>query len=266
MNTDFLIHEMANTYHGKRGEYLSSHLLGDFLENPKYYKQKVDGQVKDVDQTAYIEGRAVHTRILEGQQIFNDTYIIGGGPINKTTGKPYGTDSKAYKEWASEQTKELLTETQGELVKSLNETASQHSEAMDLLSVGVAEGVVRCEYMQIKCQIRIDWFNPEKGIVDLKTCKDLSWFESDAKRYNYPHQLAFYRSVLKSHTSIEFPVYMIAVEKKAPYRCGVWEVTREVLGIAQKENERAIERLIACRKTGEYKDGYETIRKFDLIK
>ena len=102
MNTDFLIHEMANTYHGKRGEYLSSHLLGDFRENPKYYKQKVDGQVKDVDQTAYIEGRAVHTRILEGQQIFNDTYIVGGGPINKTTGKPYGTDSKAYKEWASD--------------------------------------------------------------------------------------------------------------------------------------------------------------------
>jgi hypothetical protein len=55
--------------------------------------------------------------------------------------------------------------------------------AVDLLSEGVPEGVVRAEYCGVPCQSRMDWFDPHRGIADLKTCDDLMWFEADARRY-----------------------------------------------------------------------------------
>ena len=43
-NTDFIIHEPAESYHfrSRSGEYMSSHLLADFRESPAlYYKDIV---------------------------------------------------------------------------------------------------------------------------------------------------------------------------------------------------------------------------------
>ena len=62
-----------------------------------------------------------------------------------------------------------------------------------------------------------------------------------------------------------FPVYIIAVEKKAPYRAGVWKVSDDVLAIARAENEAAIAHLLRCREIGEWPSGYENTRVFDSI-
>ena len=48
------------------------------------------------------------------------------------------------------------------------ESVCKHNAAMGLLGDGVPEGVVRTNYQNIQCQIRMDWFYPEQGIVDLK--------------------------------------------------------------------------------------------------
>jgi len=55
------------------------------------------------------------------------------------------------------------------------------------------------------------------------------------------------------------------VEKREPFRCGVWRMGEEVLGIAQKDNENSIERLKGCRERDHYPTGYEEIRVFDWI-
>ena len=116
------------------------------------------------------------------------------------------------------------------------------------LAEGVAEGVVRAEYCGRQCQIRIDWLNVHQGIVDLKTVDELTWFEADAKRYGYVHQVAFYRAVLAQVIGVAMPVFFIAVEKKEPYRCGVWKVTEDSLLSAQQENEADISRLQRCEE------------------
>lgn len=118
-----------------------------------------------------------------------------------------------------------------------------HARAADLLHEGEAEGVVRVMYCDHPCQIRIDWFNAHQGIVDLKTCDDLTWFEADARRYGYAHQLAFYRAVLAQVIGIWMPAHLVAVEKREPYRAGVWRVEAQALAIAQQKNEAAIGRL-----------------------
>ena len=124
---------------------------------------------------------------------------------------------------------------------------------------------MRAEYRSVACQARLDWLNPERGIVDLKTCDNLDWLQSDARLYGYAHQLAFYRAILACVVGIVIPVYLIAVEKREPFRCGVWRMGEDVLGIAQKDNEEAIERLKACREQDYWPTGYEDIRTFDWM-
>jgi hypothetical protein len=261
-NLSFLILEPASVYHAKAGEYLSSHLLADFRRCPLLYHRKRCGLIQDEDRPAYLVGRAAHTVILEGLAVFHQTYAVGG-PVNPKTGLPYGSSTKAWAEWAEAQGKPVLTAEQYNLVMQMAEGVQQNAEAKKLLAEGVAEGVVRTEYCGVPCQIRMDWFNPQQGIVDLKSCDDLTWFEADARRYGYAHQLAFYRAVLAQVIGAWKPVYLIAVAKKEPYVCGVWRVGEDTLRIAQQENEAAIRRLRQCTALGNWPTDYEEVRLFE---
>lgn len=256
--------EPETTYHAMAKECLSSHQLAEFRRCPLLYHKRKLGLLADEDRPAYQVGRAAHKSILEGKAAFEKAYAVGG-PVNPKTGEPYGIRTKAYEEWAATQGKPVLSDEQADLVGRLTAGVQAHEVAKALLTSGTPEGVVRAEYRGIRSQIRVDWFNPAKGIVDLKTCDDLTWFEADARRHGYAHQLAFYRAVLAEAAGEKFPVYFVAVEKKEPYRCGVWRVGEEVLGIAQKENEIAIDRLKSCRESNTWETGYEAIRNFDWL-
>jgi hypothetical protein len=220
--------------------------------------------VPDEDRPAYLLGRAAHALILEGLEVFGNQFAVGG-PVNPTTGKPYGLYTKAYADWAAAQRKPVITDEQYDLIHNLRRAVRAHAVAVELLASGTAEGVVRTEYCGTACQIRMDWFDPQAGIVDLKTCDDLTWFEADARRYGYLHQLAFYRAVMNVAAGKTFPVNLIAVEKKEPFRCGVWLLDAGALDYAQKENEAAIERLKACQAANSWPTGYEERRVFDSI-
>lgn len=263
-NTDFLIHEPADEYHSKATDYLSSHQLADFRKCPLLYHRKRIGLIPDEDRPAYVVGRAAHTLILEGRQRFDDEYAVGG-PINPKTGTVYGSNTKAFAEWAKTQGKPVLTREQFDLLLRMHLGVSRNETAMGLLADGVAEAVVRAAYCGVDCQIRMDWFDPHRNIVDLKTCDDLTWFEADARRYGYVHQVSFYRAVLAQAIGVKMPVHLIAVEKKEPFRCGVWQVSNEVLGIAQRDNEQAIERLKRCEANDDWPTGYEESRVLDCV-
>jgi RNA polymerase sigma factor (sigma-70 family) len=262
---NFIVREPAEVYHAKTGEYLTSHLLADFRKCPLLYHRKREGLIRSSgDCPAYLVGRAAHTVILEGDDAFHQQYAVGG-PVNPQTGLPYGSGTKAWNEWAKEQGKDVLTDQQHALITSMAASVKRHAEAQQLLRQGIAEGVIRNAYCNVNCQIRMDWFDPHLGIADLKTCDDLTWFEADARRYGYVHQLAFYRAVLAQVIGLYVPVHLIAVEKKEPFRCGVWRLSPEVLASAQCENEQAIDRLKNCAESGSWPTGYEEPRLFDYL-
>lgn len=203
-------------------------------------------------------------RILEGHDAYAAAFALGG-PINPQTSKPYGATTQAFRAWAAAQARPVLSHEQVELIEQMACGVAMNNEAVDLLVDGRSEGVVRAEYCGTPCQIRIDWLNPHRGIVDLKTCDDLTWFEADAKRYGYPKQMAFYQAVLAQVLDGDMvPVHLIAIEKKEPFRCGVWRVTDDALTIARQENEAAIRRLLACRKDDHWPTGYEEVRMLNV--
>ena len=111
----------------------------------------------------------------------------------------------------------------------------------------------------------MDWFSPESGLVDLKTCDSLKWFEADCRRYGYIFQLAFYRAVIRVVTGVTVPIHIIAVEKNEPFASGVWQLTDDVLDTAERINEAALGRYKKCLYTGVWPTGYEDIRLIDSL-
>ena len=266
----------ADEYHrdARDGKYLSSHLLGDFRKCPLLYRQKMIGVIPPQDSAAYWMGRAVHSLVCEGRSAFDREFLVTDGPVNPKTGEPFGKLTRAYKDWAAAQTLMPVSTTDFGFMVKLQAAVYLHPIASRLLQDGWAEGTVRTQYRDEPVQIRVDYFNPnfldemtgEKGaIVDLKTCDTIDFFEADARRYGYIHQLAFYREVLRLASGTEFPVYIVAVEKKDPHRVGVWRLSSASLDAAKEANDRAIDRLRECRRIDEWPTGYEEMRVLDNL-
>ena len=264
MDTSIFLNESSEIYHGKAKDYLSSHQLIDFLKCPYLYNKKRLGLIPDLESQSFLLGRAAHSLVLEGRSKYESEFAIGG-PINPTTGRPFGNTTKKFLEWQELQQKPVLTFEQSQTIEAMNSAIRMNEYAAALLKTGHPEGVVRAKYCGLPCQIRLDWFNPEYGIIDLKTCDDLTWFESDARRFRYQNQMAFYQCVLDVAIEQLVPVYIIAVEKKEPFRCGVWQVTSETLLMARAENEAAIERLKAAQSSDTWITGYEELRMLSIV-
>ncbi len=255
--------EPAEEYHEKGREFLSSHQLIDFMNCPWLYRKKHLGLIEDADTPAMLIGRATHTRILEGRDVYKKTFALGG-PINPSTGKPFGATTKTFAEWAKVQGKPVLSHEQVELIERMASGVAMNAEAVDLLLYGRSEGVIRAEYCGMPCQIRIDWLHPHRGIVDLKTTADLTWFENDARRRRYHNQLAFYQAILATIIGEYVPIYIIAIEKQEPFRSGTWQISENTLDSARRENEAAIRRLRKAWKNDNWPTLYEQIRILDF--
>lgn len=261
-----LIREPADVYHAKATDHLSSHALADFRRCPALYRTKQLGLIPDRDSTAFLVGRAAHTLILEGRERYESEYAVGG-PVNPRTGQPFGSNTKAFAEWAERIGKPVLDDSQAALVEQMAASVREHLFARELLREGVAERVVRCELDGHRCQARIDWINPlpDCGLVDLKTCDRLDGFELDFRAFGYAHQLGFYRGLVQHATGVDLSVYVIAVEKREPHRCGVWQVATSVLDAAQRENREAMRELTRCRETGVWPTRFESLRLIDQL-
>lgn len=259
IDLDVLNAEPADEYHAKAGEYLSSHQLLDFMACPWLYRKKQLGMFTKQDSPALLLGRATHARILEGRDTYETQFAIGG-PINPRTQNPYGANTNAFREWAEAQGKPVLSHDNVELIEQMASGVAMNDEAVDLLLYGRSEGVIRTIYCETPCQARFDWIHPHRGIVDLKTTADLTWFENDAKRRGYHNQMAFYQAMLAQVIDQLVPVYLIGIEKIEPFRCGVWRVSDDTLAIARQENEEAIHRLRRAWEIDAFSTGYEIIR------
>jgi len=260
----FLIREPDAVYREQAATHLTSHELADFRRDPYLYHKRKLGLVAAEERPAFIVGRAAHVLVLEGRERFETEYAVGG-PLNPKTGEPFGRYTKTFEEWAAAQGKPVITTDDAALIHKLDESVHTHTLAMELLTSGIAEGVVRTTYMGMAAQARLDWVNPSRGLVDLKTCDHLTWFEGESRSYGYLHQMAFYRAVIFQTTGIVVPVFLIAVEKREPHRTGVFSLGPDVLNAAQKENEQAIERLVRCRAADHWPTGYEDLRTIDYL-
>ena len=263
--------EPEAVYHAQAGKYLSSHLLGTFSQCPALYHLMATKKYTRPDKDYYIIGRALHCLVLEGLEEYKARYIANS-PINLKTGKPYGSMTNVYGQWAEGQRAmglEIITPSQQDLVLQMAITVNEHKEIARILQEApLREKVMRTKYCEIECQIRMDALGEGVGIVDLKTCDRLNRLPYAARDYNYYGQLAFYRAVLGAadivpwakEMGLPIDVYLIAVEKQFPHRCGIWHVDKASLDEAQEDNEQLIKELKECQASNTWPTRYEDMR------
>jgi hypothetical protein len=263
-----LVVEPYETYASLRDTYLSSHSLATVLSNPLLYAWRKSGAALDQDSQAYAFGRAAHTHILEGYDRFLEEYAVGG-PINDRTGKPYGQDTRTWEEWLlSSGKKAAVSFADLEKITLMHNAVRGHPVASSILASGqpelTARGTLHSHGRSFQVQARCDWLDiGNSTLADLKTCHSLDEFEADALKYGYPFQLAFYAKVLGATCGIRHlsTVALIAVEKKEPYRVGVWRLSQETLTHAHGDVYAALGTLATCLETNTWPTGYEDIRE-----
>lgn len=229
----------VDEYEKARSKLMGSHMLETFAKSPRMCQNKMLSLLgKEPVKQAYEFGKAFHCFVLEGLTEFHNRYEIANGPINEKTGKPYGSDTKAYAEWLSslDQTgKQVVSDEDFSVIQEMAGSLEEMA-GVELLSNGLPEVAIRGTLHGVESQSRLDWWIPEQSIlVDLKTTEDLEWFENDFRKYKYGNQLAFYRGMAAGLGGLhQITVWVIAVEKRAPYRCQCYQVREEVLGPADE--------------------------------
>lgn len=265
-----IIHESEDIYHSRSrsGEMMSSHLLSLFGRSPYKYHQTVSGLVEQEDKPEYVFGRAAHKLILEGQAAFDEAYTVADGPINPKTNMPYGKATQAYQNWLADQHGEVISTADYETIKAMHDNCWSHNEIAELLNAedGEAEGVVRAHLEDVPCQIRMDFFASSVGIVDLKTCRDIEFFEKDCRDFGYAYQLAFYQSVLQAACGVKFPVHFIVVDKTDFHIAGRWDIPDIELEQCDSINRAALRRYKESLANEKWPTGYEHTRLFALHK
>ena len=139
----------------------------------------LDAPPIDADSSVAIsEGRALHSVLLDSPEVFAAKYTTGG-PINPTTNKPFGRDTKKFQEWLAEQDgSDYITETELQNVTRMADAIKRDEFANSIINKPGCERELTALWtetvlgQEIKCKARLDWFDPFLGIVDLKSTND----------------------------------------------------------------------------------------------
>ena len=255
-------------YNATRPEFISAHSLAQFAAGPNVYKAYLDGALVDQDRPAYAFGRAAHCMILEGEGAFFHRYTVDDGPINVSTGRPYGRDTNKFQGWLDEvkqSGKEPVTTAEYVSMVSMTRSIVSHDDAWPLLGGIGVDGIERtivANLRGMRLRGRPDALDLKQGIlVDLKTTSDIAGFEYDFKRYAYARQLAFYRRLVQYlQPGIVLDVYVIAVEKSGLYQCGLWEVSKTTLEVADRETDVLLLELADCLERNHWPSRYASRR------
>ena len=248
---------------------LSNSSLSVLKRSPtEFYKRFVTEDPKErmtVEESgAMLLGSAVHMLALEPER-FDAQYVVLDGPINPTTKKPYGRDTKAFERWMLDQLgasnangignrKILIRE---EFAESLAiAKAFQAHPVIAAIMASRAEKFFESEYglqyegscnfrVDLKC--KIDFVCPsERLIIDLKTTSDPSpyaWSWS-AEDFGYHRQAAIYTDAMQAKYGEPFRFLFGVVRSKEPYEAAVYELDAESINRGRSEYEALIEEYV----------------------
>lgn len=107
---------------------------------------------------------------------------------------------------------------------------------MSVLS-GEKQKIMTGEIDGVPFKIKIDAYEPDKYITDLKVMKDFKPVWNDAYNkytnfmlaYNYDIEMAIFQEIVYQNTGKKLPTYIAAITKENPADIGVFEIPQEAL-------------------------------------
>lgn len=216
--------------------------------SPLHFKMK--NELKSEPSDALILGSAVHKLVLERKDFLNEFKIVPGADKRTKEGKAIHEDflkklgEKTPIKWPTIKTALKVAKS----VNSMCETAKS-------LRDGLAEQSYFSEINGVAVKCRPDFYNEKLGaVIDLKTTSDASasGFARSVASFNYHIQAAFYSDILRSLGKEVNYFLFIAVETKAPYFVGFYELDAAAIEQGRKTYLELLELYKFCKERDEW--------------
>jgi len=262
---------MASDYH--KIDAVSNSMLSLLKRSPwTFYKTYVTTdpaeKMESEETDAMRLGSAVHMLALEPEK-FGAEYLVLDGPINPSTGKPYGRDTKKFEAWleaeknASGNGRTILIREEFAEGLAIAKSFQSHPEIAAIMASRAEKffefesfGHATVGGLKIPLKCKLDFVCPElKLIVDLKSTQDPSeneWSWS-AGKFGYHRQAAFYIDMMELRYGERFDFLFGAVRSKPPYDSHVYRLGSKSINKGQEEYMRLIEQYAERKQSGDWK-------------
>ena len=217
-------------------------------KSPLHLKMK--NEIKSEPSDTLILGSAVHKLVLERKDFLSEFKIAPGADKRTKEGKAIHEEflkkigKKTPIKWSTIKTALKIAKK----VNSMHETA-------EFLKDGLAEQSYFSEINGVAVKCRPDFYNEKIGaVIDLKTTSDASatGFARSVASFNYHVQAAFYNDILRSLGKEVNYFLFIAVETKAPYFVGFYELDAAAIEQGRKTYLELLELYKYCRERDEW--------------
>lgn len=234
--------------------------IGGLIEYPALFHAMQDNrELRPALSEAMTTGRAMADFMGMPPEDFLKGYVVADGPVNPKTGKPYGSDTKAYVEWKATQEKTPVSTEQFNMFGKMADAYNEHEFIKSLSNhTRIRNATLEATVRGVPCACRIDNLYINGGsvfAVDVKTTGDLNSFRRSACNFYYREQVALVHLILVER-GIQIPQVRIAAIEKGPMpRCGIFGVG----GIEGTIADVAVmlEEYAESVKTGNYGTRYE---------
>lgn len=221
---------------------IRSHDLTSFIKDPYTWKYE---DKPDSEASFFVEGRLQHCLFLE-PHVFNDEFVIAPQVDRRTK-----AGKQEYEDFAA------TVADRSVVTQDLYDACQARVEVLDAFrprSEDLTELSVVFDYYGDLCKARFDMLQ-NNVIIDLKTCRDASpkGFKQAVRNFNYHQQAAFYLDAAASAGMTEVDRFQfLAISKQHPYPYAIYELSAESIEYGRSLNEKAIDQMKHCEKTGIY--------------
>ena len=209
-------------------------------QSPAHFRHQQD-HPSDKDTPSQLFGRLVHMLILEPHKWKTDVVVS----------RKYGRtkDEQAAKQAFEDANigKQIVPQDLYYQVKALAEAALKNEKLCRALDVGETELslVWRDPETQVDCKARLDLFDQDH-IWDIKTTVDAEDFKKSAFSYGYHLHAAWYLRGAKACGLSPLAFRFFAVEKEAPFCHKIYDVSPNVLELANQKLDDLLKRYAYC--------------------
>lgn len=234
------------SYH--ESERVSSSKVSTYLaRGPRYYFERYVARTRKAEESEALTFGCAFEDALFAPDAYAERYTIRPEKLDLRT-----KDGKA---WAAEHAgKPILRPDEAHVIKRMLMSVKENRTAHEMLDYGVAQMSAWCDYSGLPgLQTRPDWCDLEGSVatdwapyvLDLKTTADLRTFGRSVATFGYHRQAAIARTVLRACGVKGARFFLLVVEKQAPYRAQLMELTRDYLDLGEREAKVPLGRIAA---------------------
>lgn len=246
-----------NYYEDK--SHITNSMLGWLKQSPAFFKHMLAIESKPTE--SMIFGTAFHCYVLENDK-FNDEYYI----MPKTDRRTKAGKEAYAMHMDAAAGKSIITTDQFNTILGMAEAINSNKTLKGLLNIDGSKYESVNTWTErihsddginesIDCKSLIDLrVDSEDIVVDLKTTSSVNAFTGSVRKYGYHRQAAFYLRGLQANGLVSHNARFIflVVEKTAPYEVGLFEVTPEILDIANEDIDYLLKLYAECRAKDKY--------------